>query len=425
MPRWIQIEFVSDDEDAGQHQDRRVEQETSSTGLGRLFAVGAGLVLLGTVLFVGWYFGFRTPDQSVNPAAARGDAVPMPAGQLSGGDAGVTAQQPQNSTAPDSNLGAASGESLILSDESKRRLESDEPAATVNGDPITEAMLEREIGVARVLYSLRQGTAFGNDPQTLERMRSDLLSSIVDERLVMQAALEAGVTVSEGDLDARIDRLLDGFQISEDTLTDKLAAVGLTMEDLRESLRTTMLTEQFVTQNPPPEDVTAKSDYAAWVKVLQREGDIEILASGEVAKIAKVGQPAPNFTLRAPDGEAVSLSDFAGQSILINFWATWCPPCRFEMPLFEQTYQKLKDDGFVVLAVDVQEGPEEVKSYMAEMGLSFPVVLDRSGAVSNTYRVTGLPTSVFVDANGVVTDIHRGAVIESQLQRYLDNIMQP
>jgi len=94
------------------------------------------------------------------------------------------------------------------------------------------------------------------------------------------------------------------------------------------------------------------------------------------------------------------------------------------MPLLEQTYEKLKDDGLVVLAVDVQEGPELAKPYIAEMGLTFPVALDRAGAVASAYRVTGLPTSVFVDANGVVTDIHRGALVESTLQGYLNDILQ-
>ncbi len=429
MPDWIQIRVVSEDDAPAEETPVSSESgagETTTLGAGTALAFGGALLVLALAVFAGWYFGFRGSGQPASTAAVQppGEAVPMPASQFSSDQGGIANQQPANATSAGGSTSTSGAEALALSEDSKRRLSSDKQVAVINGEPITEALLEREVGIARVLYSLRGNVPLGNDAETLERMRTDLLGAVIDEQLVLQAAQEAGIEIDDAAVDQRVEDVLTQAGLSREEMAERLAAVGVSVEELRESLWTTMMTERFAEQNPPPEDVTAKSDYAAWVKVLQKEGDIEILVEGESAKVVKAGQPAPDFTLRNPEGETVSLSDFAGHPLLINFWATWCPPCRFEMPLFQQTYEKLKDDGFVVLAVDVQEGPEEVKEYIQEMGLTFPVVLDRSGSVSNTYRVTGLPTSVFVDADGIVTNIHRGAVIEGMLDRYLDEILE-
>ncbi|MFQ5858487.1 MAG: redoxin domain-containing protein [Anaerolineae bacterium] len=463
MPKWIQIRVVSDEEplpagEGAEEQGSRGAGEQGSRGagergsegafssvtqhlgaaaqraplhlrtlapphrLGRLLTIGSGLVALGLVAVVVWFFVFRGGDQPATAAVAQPsrDAVPMPAGQLS------------NQVAPRAGDPAPSGSTAAVDDtgtdpvsaDVARRLASERRVAIVNGEPITEAMLEREVGIGRVLYPLLRGILVENDAQTLERMRADLLSSLIDERLLVQAAEEAGVTISEADLDVRLDKMLSDTGLSVEDLVDQLSTVGVSIDDLRASLRATMLAERFVKENPPPDNVSAQSDHAAWVKVLHKQGDVQILTGEDVAKTAKIGQPAPDFTLRDPKGETVRLSDFAGQPLLINFWATWCPPCRFEMPLLQQTYEKLKDDGFMVLAVDVQEGPELVKPYIENMGLTFPVALDRGGAVATTYRVAALPTTVFVDSNGIVTDIHRGALIERTLQRYLDDILE-
>lgn len=423
MSKWIQIRVVSDEEPEPSPAAEDEALATPPSGLGRVLAIGGGVVVVGLVAVAVWFFGFRSGDEPATAAMVQppGEAVPMPAGQLS---SQAVPLPTSDSTSPN-NAGVASGTSTDpMSAEVARRLSSERRIAVVNGEPITEAMLEREVGIARVLYPLLRGIPIGDDAQTLERMRSDLLSSLIDERLLVRAAKEAAVTVSEADLDTRIDEMLTRVGLSQEDLADQLSAVGVSMDDLRASLRSTMLAERFVTENSPPDDAPAQSDYVAWVRVLQKQGDVQILTGENVAKTVKIGQPAPDFTLRGPKGEAVSLSDFAGHPLLINFWATWCPPCRFEMPLLEQTYKKLKDDGFVVLAVDVQEGPELVNPYIEQMGLTFPVALDRGGSVATAYRVAALPTTVFVDSKGIVTDVHRGALVESTLQRYLDGLLK-
>ena len=114
------------------------------------------------------------------------------------------------------------------------------------------------------------------------------------------------------------------------------------------------------------------------------------------------GTPAPDFTLSTLDGGTVALGDLRDRPVLINFWATWCPPCRLEMPLIEEAFQAKKAQGLVVLAVDIAESRAEVERYIKEGGYTFPVVLDADGSLSARYRVTGLPETFLVDRGGII-----------------------
>lgn len=132
------------------------------------------------------------------------------------------------------------------------------------------------------------------------------------------------------------------------------------------------------------------------------------------------GKQARDFTLETLDGSRVSLRDYAGQVVLINFWATWCPPCTAEMPSLEAAYQAHKEEGFVVLGVNVEESRSAVEPFVAEMGVTFPVLLDEKGQVAKEYRTLGLPMSLLVDREGIIVVRHIGYLSEGQLQEYLD-----
>jgi peroxiredoxin len=135
---------------------------------------------------------------------------------------------------------------------------------------------------------------------------------------------------------------------------------------------------------------------------------------------------APDFSLENLDGEQITLSDLRGRAVLLNFWATWCPPCRNEMPAFERVYQDYAEDGFIIIAVNAtaQDTLGDVEPFRTEFGLSFPILLDKNGEVNRLYQVQALPTSFFIDSQGIITEVMIGeaaseALIRAQFEKML------
>jgi len=122
------------------------------------------------------------------------------------------------------------------------------------------------------------------------------------------------------------------------------------------------------------------------------------------------GRPAPDFQLQDLDGQTVSLAGLRGRPFLINFWATWCGPCRMEMPFLQQVYEdpKWSEQGLVILAVNLGEPAATVEGFMEENGLSFTVLLDTSREVGRAYNAALIPTTYFVDKDGIIQDIKIG-----------------
>ena len=127
---------------------------------------------------------------------------------------------------------------------------------------------------------------------------------------------------------------------------------------------------------------------------------------------AKQGSLAPDFLLMELDGGDFRLSDLRGKAVIVNFWATWCRSCRKEMPQFVAAYDRYKDEGLEVVAVNVQESPSIIRPFADDFGMEFPVVLDKRGAVSDSYRWIGLPTTYFIDREGVIRSVFLGPFLE-------------
>jgi peroxiredoxin len=120
--------------------------------------------------------------------------------------------------------------------------------------------------------------------------------------------------------------------------------------------------------------------------------------------LVAVGLPAPDFALPGLDGSTVRLSDFRGKVVFLNIWATWCSPCREEMPSMEKLYQEMKGLPFEILAVSIDiRGAKVVGPFMAELKLSFPALLDPQGTVGRLYGTTGVPESFIIDQDGIIT----------------------
>ncbi len=146
---------------------------------------------------------------------------------------------------------------------------------------------------------------------------------------------------------------------------------------------------------------------------------------GEIPAPAE-GFLAPDFTLDTLDGTQITLSDLRGQVVLVNFWASWCPPCRTEMPAMERVYQDYAGQGFVILAVNAtnQDSVEAARQFVAEQGLTFPILLDSSGSVSALYQMRSLPTSFFIGADGIIDEVVIGGPMsEALLRTRIENLL--
>jgi len=117
---------------------------------------------------------------------------------------------------------------------------------------------------------------------------------------------------------------------------------------------------------------------------------------------------APDFTLRTMNGPNLRLAEQRGRVVMVNFWATWCGPCRQEMPQLDRLYQKYKSSGFVLLGVNVDEDVLKATDVAAKLGVSFPVLLDTDKAVSKLYNLSTMPSTVLIDRDGKVRYVHRG-----------------
>lgn len=141
---------------------------------------------------------------------------------------------------------------------------------------------------------------------------------------------------------------------------------------------------------------------------------------------------ATDFKLKDLEGKEVSLSDFKGKNVFINFWATWCPPCKAEMPYLQQLYEETKDSDLVILAINLNEDKTTVEKFMIANNYSFPVLLDTDFQVGGAYQAVSIPTSYFInkegdiatftDSSGNIVNKHVGAMTLEQMKYYVNNI---
>jgi cytochrome c biogenesis protein CcmG/thiol:disulfide interchange protein DsbE len=140
--------------------------------------------------------------------------------------------------------------------------------------------------------------------------------------------------------------------------------------------------------------------------------------------ITMVDRPAPDFTLTTFEGKTISLTDLRGKPIIINFWASWCPPCRIEAPLLERTWRAYKNRGLIFLGVNIQDRKEDALSYMREFDITYPNGPDPTGEIAIDYGVSGLPVTFFVSRKGEVVRRWVGAIDRNALMSIVEEIMK-
>lgn len=138
-----------------------------------------------------------------------------------------------------------------------------------------------------------------------------------------------------------------------------------------------------------------------------------------VQPVKAAGVQAQEFSLENLNGKQIQLSHYKGERVLINFWATWCPPCRAEMPAMQELYEKYKDRiEFLAINIDPEN---DVKGYVNEMKLTFPILLDKTGAVNERYGIISIPTTLLVDEKGTIIKKQIGAMNSEQLKEFIES----
>lgn len=135
---------------------------------------------------------------------------------------------------------------------------------------------------------------------------------------------------------------------------------------------------------------------------------LAVFAATTLAASSLEGQPAPDFVLKSSSGENLRLSEYRGDVVMINFWATWCAPCRQEMPLLDDLYARYERVGFTLLGVNIDDDKRRAMKMIDELGVKFPVLFDESKEVSKLYDVEVMPTTILVDREGNVRYVHHG-----------------
>lgn len=176
--------------------------------------------------------------------------------------------------------------------------------------------------------------------------------------------------------------------------------------------------DYFVKQNGK-EQVLKKDE-----QLVNSESQAEVV-NGGVEYGLKIGDKAPDFTLETLTGETISLHELTGKRVILNFWATWCPPCREEMPEMEKVYKKFKNNDVEIVAVNStvgKETKEKAGEFANKLGLTFKIPLDIKGEVIKQYQIYGLPTSFFIDADGVIRSIYYGPMNLEYMSKELEKM---
>jgi len=280
------------------------------------------------------------------------------------------------------------------------------PAAAVNGVAITQELVERELVVSRLNVAAPLPPLADED---LERAREEALNQLISRQLILQEAGRQGFRLEPDVIEAQAE-LLFGPE-DDEALGQALAQAGVGWSELVWWVGEILTVEEFVAQvvmaGAAPEE--RQQVYNEWLNARRAGARIEVYVGDQLQVVRPLtGAAAPDFSLTGLDGGNVSLSDYRGQVVLLNFWTTWCSSCLTELPDYERIYRQYSPE-FVVLGVNLQEEAPHVRQYAAGLGLTFPVLLDQDGRVANRqYQLVGLPGSFIIDRQGQIVYQHLG-----------------
>lgn len=286
----------------------------------------------------------------------------------------------------------------------------------VNGEYILQADIEREMNLTRVSNDLGNG-------KTEVPSAASVLEELINRKMQTQEARKAGVTATSEEVDNALKEVFGRTGITAQRLDETLSKYNLKLVDMRAILSDTIAINKYVAGFVVKE---AKSQEAAlnlqndWRTNLAVTGKIDRLQAAGSGPAPRINAEAPDFSLTDLNGKEVKLSDLKGRPVMLNFWATWCPPCRTEIPILNKMYKETHaSDNYEILGVATQSDQQTISAFAKEFNMLFPVMPDAGSRVTSLYHVLPIPTTFFIDKDGIIRFIKSGPVDRPLMEKYL------
>ncbi len=288
--------------------------------------------------------------------------------------------------------------------------------ARVNGEYILQADIEREMNLTRVSNDLGNGNS--EVPSA-----ASVLEELINRKMQTQDARKAGITVAPEEVDNALKEVFGRTGITAQKLDETLSKYNLKLDDMRGILSDTIAINKYVA-GVVVKDAKSQEDARNlqndWQTSLALTSKVDRLQAAGSGPAPRINAPAPDFTLTNLVGKQIKLSDLKGQPVMLNFWATWCPPCRAEIPILTQMYKDTHSDGaYEILGVATQSDQQTIAAFAKEFKMLFPVMPDAGSQVTSLYHVLPIPTTFFIDKEGIIRHIKSGPVDRPLMEKYL------
>jgi peroxiredoxin len=288
--------------------------------------------------------------------------------------------------------------------------------ARVNGQFIYERDVENRLNFLKFLDALYDRTS-PNPPNA-----TSALEEIIGQLMELQDARKAGMAVTESDVDQAVEEIVSSSGRNLSDIEDLLGRYTLKMSHMREySANLLLIGKNRQRVSAEASDATAEQTLLnEWFQRLIDATKIERFKAPGSGPAPRVGAEAPDFTLQDLSGNDVRLSSLRGKPVMINFWATWCPPCREEIPVITKLYNETEGgSSYEVLGVATQSDTSTIRAFADEFDMDFPLLPDAGSNVVSTYHVLPIPTTFFVDKDGIIRFIQTGPVTRASMEEWL------
>ncbi|HUP27372.1 MAG TPA: redoxin domain-containing protein [Chloroflexia bacterium] len=288
--------------------------------------------------------------------------------------------------------------------------------ARVNGEYIFQKDIDREIDLTRASNEL-------SNRSTQVPSAGSVLEDLINRKLQLQDARKAGVKATSEETDKALTQVFGRTGISQQKLELTLGKYNLKLDDIRGVLADTLVINKYIAGTVikgATSEQDAQNRENDWKTNLSLASKIDRLQAAGSGQAPRIDAQAPDFTLKDINGKEVKLSSLRGKPVMLNFWATWCPPCRAEIPVIAQMYSETHKEGtYEILGVATQSDTQTIAAFAKEFGMAFPVLPDDGSQVTSQYHVLPIPTTFFIDKDGIIRSIKSGPVDKALMQKYL------